>query len=56
MVGLKISVHFQQFKDLNFLIFSRGSMPQDPPKTQAELPTVPKLGRNVPILLENPES
>ena len=35
MVRLTISVHFQQFKDLKFLIFSGESIPRDlpPPKS-----------------------
>ena len=32
MVVLTISMHFQQFEDLKFLFFFRGSMPPDPPK------------------------
>ena len=40
MVGLTISMHFQQFEDLKFL-FCPGSMPPDTPKTFAECPTVP---------------
>ena len=41
MVELTISMHFQQFEDLKFLIFFPGSMPLDPPKSQSEWPTVP---------------
>ena len=29
MVGLTISMHFQQFEELNFIYFFRGSMPLD---------------------------
>ena len=48
-------MHFQHFEDLKFLIFSRGSMPLDLPKTLAESPTT-KLDGIIPILLENPVS
>ena len=48
MVGLAISMHFQQFEYLKFLFFLRegggggeGGMPPDPQKTLAECPTVP---------------
>ena len=44
MVGLTISMHFQQFEELKFLIYSGGACPR------------PDLGEIVPILLENPES
>ena len=44
MVALTISMHFQQFEDLKFRIFSGVAY------------TRTKLGGIVPILLENPES
>ena len=31
MVGLTVSIYFQQFADLRFQIFFRGSMPEDTP-------------------------
>ena len=40
MVGLTISVHFQQFEDIKFIFFSEGAYPRTP-KTLAECPTVP---------------
>ena len=42
MVRLTISMHFQQFKDLKFRIFSGGACPPTPPKkTLAECPSAP---------------
>ena len=39
MLGLTISMHFQQFEELKFLYLPR-SMPSNPPKTLPECPTV----------------
>ena len=53
MVGLIISVHFQQFENLKFLIFSRKEhAPAGPPKRPSRVANRPELGG----LLENPES
>ena len=62
MVRLAISMHFQQFEDLNFRIFFWGNMPPDPlppPPPKKNPYRVSKrleLGGIVPILLENPDS
>ena len=57
MVRLTISVHFQQFEDLEFLIFSGEASPATPPpkKTPCTLSKRPELGGIVSILLESPE-
>ena len=52
MVGLIISVHFQQFENLKFLIFSRKEHAPGPPKSPSRVANRPELGG----LLENPES
>ena len=58
MVGLTISRHLQQFEDLEFLFFSGGALPPDPPpqKNPCLVSNRPELGGVVPILLKNPES
>ena len=52
MVGLIISVHFQQFENLKFLIFSRKEHAPGSPKKPSRVANRPELGG----LLENPES
>ena len=56
MVRLTISMHFQQFEDLKFRIFSGRACPLPPKKTPCRVSKRPELGGIVPILLENPES
>ena len=55
MVGLTISMYFQQFEDLKFLIFP-GEHAPGPPKNPCKVSNRPELGGIVPISLENPES
>ena len=55
MVGLKISMHFQQFKDLKFL-FLPGEHAPGAPKHPCRVSNRPELGGIVPFLLENPKS
>ena len=54
MVGLTISMHFQQFEDLKFIFFLEDHAP-GPPRNPCRVSNRPKLGGIVPILLENPE-
>ena len=56
MVGLTISMHFQQFEDLKVQLFPGGPCSRIPLKTLAESSICSDLGGIVPILLENPES
>ena len=55
MVGLAISMHFQQFEYLKFLFFPGEHAPGPPPKS-CRVSNRPELSRMIPILLENPES
>ena len=55
MVRLTISMHFQQFEDLKFLIFSGEACPGTP-KNPCRVSKRRELGGIVSILLENPES
>ena len=55
VVGLTIWMHFQQFEDLNFLIFTGEHAPV-PPKNPCRVSNYLKISGIVPILLENPES
>ena len=55
MVGLTISMHFQQFENLKFLFFP-GEYVLGPTKNPCNVSNRPELGRIVPILLENPDS
>ena len=55
LVELTISLHFYQFEGPIFQIFQREHAPHSP-KNQSRVFNRPKLGENVPILLENPES
>ena len=55
MVGLTISMHLQQFEDLQFLIFPGEHAPV-PSKIPSRVANRLELGGNAPILLENPES
>ena len=48
MVGLAISMHFQQFEELKLLIFFRGIMTPNPLKT-LPVSNRPDLGGIVPI-------
>ena len=49
MVGLIILVHFQQFENLKFLIFSQKEHAPGPPKNPSRVANRPELGG----LLEN---
>ena len=55
MVGLTISMHFQQFENLKFLFFPGEYVP-GPPKIPCSVSNRPEFGGIVPILLENPDS
>ena len=55
MVGLSISMHFQQFENLKFLFFPGEHVP-GPPKIPWRVSNYPEVGGIVPILLENPGS
>ena len=53
MVGLTISMHFQQFENLKFLFFPGEYVP-GPPKNPCSVPNRPELGGIVPIYLRIP--
>ena len=55
MVRLTLSMHFQQFEDLKFQIFSGEACPGTP-QNPCRASKRRELGAIVSILLENPES
>ena len=55
MVRLRILMHFQQFEDLKFQIFSREACPGTP-QNPCRVSKRRELGGIVSILLENPKS
>ena len=58
VLGLTILMHFQQFEDLKFIIFFRGCMPPDFPKTLSGCPTVPNYAglSQFYLRIPNPDS